>query len=173
MSVGEINMSTKPISLCLVHMGKKGLELVRTYPEILPDNVLNEIVLKSMPLGAKAGDFTTNTVGDCTVSGYIFPLIGDDRQGIGSIVAVFEHSKYNQDLVKNILAYTTKELQLNSINDKSTISTILPNLFKGFNDGQLKIKISSVVTLEFDFSEEHNNEDNSKNQINSLKNEMW
>ena len=28
----------KPISLCLVHMGKTGLELVRSYPDVLPEN---------------------------------------------------------------------------------------------------------------------------------------
>ena len=30
----------KPISLCLTHMGKSGLELVKSYPDVLPNPVL-------------------------------------------------------------------------------------------------------------------------------------
>ena len=80
----------KPISLCLVHMGNKGLELVEAYPKVLPVNILNEIVTKSMPMGAKEGDFTSNTIGQSAFSGYIFSLPSDTgRSNIASLIAVF------------------------------------------------------------------------------------
>jgi len=53
----------KPISLCLVQIGNKGIELVNSYPNVLPTEVTNQIILKSMPFGAKHGDFITTNSG--------------------------------------------------------------------------------------------------------------
>ena len=46
-----------PISILLVHMGSRGLEMVKAYPDVLPQGIINQIVLKSMPLGAKKRGF--------------------------------------------------------------------------------------------------------------------
>ena len=59
-----IRLYLNPASICLIQIGKKGLELVKAYPRVFPENVMNEITLKSMPLNAKDGTFTTNTIGN-------------------------------------------------------------------------------------------------------------
>ena len=82
----------KPIGVCLTHMGKKGLELVNVFPDAFPKNVLNEIVLKSMPMSAKEGDFASSTVQDILFESYIFTVPGEDRNNIASLVAIFDDS---------------------------------------------------------------------------------
>ena len=163
----------KPISLCLVQMGKKGLELVENYPKKLPEAILNEIVLKSMPLGAKEGDFATHNIDNCNFSGYVFTLPGNERKNVASLVAVFDHPNYNLVLLRNFFVYTVTELRKKSIININIIAEILPSLYRGLIEGHLKIKISSVVTLEFDFKTDESESSDAEESISSLKDEMW
>ena len=162
----------KPISLCLVHMGSKGLELVNAYPKVLPMNVLNEIVTKSMPMGAKEGDFTSNTIGNSAFSGYIFKLPSETgRSNIASLIAVFNDLKYDSNVIKKVFTFTVTELKKNNMIDTETIVKIMPNLFAGLVEGHLKVKVSSVVTLEFDVRKESKDKD--EEALNSFGQDFW
>ena len=164
----------KPISLCLTHMGKTGLELVSTYPDALPQQVINEIVLKSMPLSAKAGDYTSSTVEGCVFEGYIFTIPGEERNNIASIIAVYDNANYNRDSIQKFFTFTVSELKKHRLNDTDTFKKILPNMYEGLSKGKVKIKISSVVTLDFDFtSDEKKEKDRGEEFLDSLKEDMW
>ena len=163
----------KPISLCLVQMGQKGLELVKAYPDVLPEETLNQIVLKSMPMGAKEGDFTSSTAGDTVFSGYIFSIPSKvGRSNIASLVAVYNDMKYDSETIRKVFSYTVTELHQKKLDDVETITKIMPNLYKGITEGQLKIKISSVVTLEFNFQEEKAKDKNGE-AINGFTKDFW
>ncbi|MBN1328149.1 MAG: hypothetical protein JXA54_01635 [Candidatus Heimdallarchaeota archaeon] len=164
----------KPISLCLTHMGNKGLELLKIYPDILPENLVNEIVLKSMPLSSKEGDFASSTAQDCVFESYIFTVPGDQRNNIASLVAVFNNSHYNRDNVRKFFSFTVQELKKHNLGDTETFERILPNMFDGLTKGKVKIKISSVVSLDFDFEEEEKKpKDRGEELLDSLKGDMW
>ena len=163
----------KPISLCLVQMGQKGLELVKSHPDVLPTNVLNQIVIKSMPMSAKDGDFTSSTVGDTVFSGYIFSVPSTvGRDNIASLVAVFNNMKYNSEIIQKVFSFTIDELKKNNLADIGTITKILPNLYTGLADGQLRVKISSVVTLEFDIKEKKE-DDKDIEAIDGFGKDLW
>lgn len=164
----------KPISLCLTHMGKSGLELVKSYPDVLPEQILNEIVLKSMPMSAKDGDFSSSTAEGVIFESYIFTIPGEQRNNIASLVAVFDNSEYNRQVIRNFFSFTVAELQKNKLSDTNTYEKILPNMFDGLNKGRVKIKISSVVTLDFDFSfKEEKEKDRGEEFLDAMKDDMW
>ncbi|NHJ84504.1 MAG: hypothetical protein FK734_03530 [Asgard group archaeon] len=165
----------KPMSLCLIHMGSKGLELVKAYPEVLPQTIINEIIVKSMPLGAKDGDFTSNVISeDNAFSSYVFTIpenIG--RDNIGSLVAVFDNTNYNTNDVRKLFSVLISELRDNSAVNTKILAEILPTIYKSFGDKSVKIKISSVVTVEIDFAEDEKHLDSKDKIAKSLSDDMW
>lgn len=161
----------KPVSLCLVEMGKKGLELVRAYPEILPQEEVNNIVLKSMPLGANDGDFATNTTGTSVISSYVFSLPGEERTNIASLIAVFSSMNYQPQVIKKVFSFTVTELRKNNAIDKQVITDLLPKLYDGLVKGELRIKISSVVTLDLAITSEL--ADEKKDPFDAFGEDVW
>ena len=164
----------KPVCLCLTHMGKSGLELISTYPDVLPQPTINEIVLKSMPMSAKEGDYSSSTAEDVVFESYIFAVPGEERNNIASLIAVFDTSEYNRQSIRNFFSFTVSELQKHKLSDTNTFEKILPNMYDGLAKGHVKIKISSVVTLDFDFSfKEKKEKDRGEEFLDAMKNDMW
>ncbi len=154
-------------------MGQKGLEIVEAYPKSLPSEIYNELILKCMPFGAKEGEFTTTQVNDYIFSGYVFTIRNKDtRDNIASLAAIFEEKIPNPDNLKKIFAYTISELRRHNLVNIDTLRSILPNLYKGINEGHLKIKISSIVTLEFNF-DDNESTDIVDEKLRDIRNDMW
>lgn len=144
----------KPISLCLVQMGEKGLELVNSHPKVLPKEILNQITFKSMPMGAQPGEFSSSSIGDLFYSSYIFALPREGtRDNIAAIIAIFNDMKYNIEGTRKIFSLIIKELESKALLKSEIIEEILPNLYKGMECGQIRIKISSIATISIDFDE--------------------
>ncbi|HUT81608.1 MAG TPA: hypothetical protein VMZ29_10450 [Candidatus Bathyarchaeia archaeon] len=165
----------KPTSMCLVQMGNKGLELVKSYPDVLPQTIIDEIVVKSMPLGAKDGDFTSNVISeDNAFSSYVFSIPSTfGRDNIGSLVAVFDNTNYSANDVRKLFSIIISELRNNNAVDITILAEILPTIFKSFGNKNVKIKISSVVTVEIDFTDEEKPMDTKEKIAKSLSDDMW
>ena len=162
----------KPTSLCLVEMGKNGLELVRSYPKVLSEDELNNITLKSIPMGSNDGDFTTSTVGSNIFSGYIFAIPGEERQNIASLIAVFNSHNYEQKIIRKVFSFTIEELRKNDTIDTQTISDILPKLYDGLVKGKLEIKVSHVATLSLEISSDEASKEE-KDNFDQLGDDVW
>ena len=164
----------KPVSLCLVHLGAQGLELIKAYPDVLPEEITNQVILKSMPMGAKPGDFLTANIDANNFSGYVFQIPSKDgRDNLASLVAVYETENYNPNMIKKMFSFTLEELQKNQLVDIKTISKILPEMYNGIAKGHLKIKISSIVMLEFTFESEEKQKNKTQEIVSNVKNELW
>ncbi|MBD3190188.1 MAG: hypothetical protein GF308_06075 [Candidatus Heimdallarchaeota archaeon] len=164
----------KPVGLALIQMGKTGLELVKSHPNVLPKETLNEIVLKSMPLSAKDGDYASSTAGGCVFESYIFSIPGKRRRNIASLVVIFDKENYDRKTIRRFCSFTITELKKNNLADAETISEILPNLYNGLSERRMKIKISSVVTLSFDFDEKEQKDKKPEEKfVDSLKEDFW
>ena len=162
----------KPISLCLVQMGDKGLEMVKSHPNVLPKEILNEVTLKSMPMGAKPGEFSTSSVGDLYYSSYIFKIPrADQRDNIAAIIAIYNNMKYNIEGIKKVFSFIIKELDSKALLKADIIEEIMPNLYNGFGSGHIKIKISSVATISVDFEE--GKEEEVVDETNHLEDDLW
>lgn len=161
----------KPLSLCLVQMGDKGLEMVKSHPNVLPKEILNEVTLKSMPMGAKPGEFSTSNVGDLYYSSYIFKIPrADQRDNIAAIIAIYNNMKYNMEGIKKVFSFIIKELDTKSLLKADIIEEILPNLYNGFGSGHIKIKISSIATISVDFEDK---EEEVVDVTNGLEDDLW
>ncbi len=161
----------KPVCLCLVQMGDKGLELVKTHPNVLPKELLDELTYKAMPMGAKPGEFSTAAISDLFYSSYIFSVPQEGtRDNIAAIVAVYNHMKYNIDGIRKIFSFIVKELDSKKLLKTDIVEEIMPNLYKGFDSGHIKIKISSVATIDIDFAEEKPEEEDC---TNGLEDDLW
>ncbi|MBD3191820.1 MAG: hypothetical protein GF308_14330 [Candidatus Heimdallarchaeota archaeon] len=165
----------KPISLCLVQMGKTGLEVVDTYPDVLPKDVLQELTYKSMPLTAKPGDFASTSVRDLAFSSYIFelPSEGVERKNIGSLIAVYNSMEYNATSVKKAFTIVIDQLQHKNLLQIKVLEKILPNLFQGFKKGQFKIEISSVAKISFEFPDEDKDKDSLSSRVDNVSDDIW
>ena len=163
--------------MCLVHMGKNGLEMVKSFPEILPEEAIKEITIKSMPLGAKEGDFSSNVLtNDNAFSGYVFTIPSQiGRDNIASLVAVFEDMSYNTTNVRKAFTVLIYELKKQNALSTEILTNILPSLYKGFDSKNIKIKISSVVTVEINFDDKNDDTDQGSPEAvaKSVMDEMW
>lgn len=163
----------KPVSLCLIQMGNKGLELVKAYPDVLPEQLVNQIVIKSMPMSARDGDFASSTVGDTVFSGYVFSVPTQaDRDNIATLVAVYNDMKYDSEIIHKVFSFTVTELKKKNLVDIDTVKKILPNLYNGLAEGHFKIKISSIVTLEFDIKKE-DEQDKDQEALSGFGKDLW
>jgi len=157
-----------------VQIGRKGIEFVNSYPKILPVEATNQIVLKAMPLGAKPGDFITTNTGQMFFSGYVFQVPREkERDNLASIVAVFSSESYNPTKNKKLFSVTIEKLRENKLVSIETIQKILPEMYNGISKGHLKIKISSIVTLEFDFATDNENSDPTEEIVTDIQRELW
>jgi hypothetical protein len=169
----------KPNSLCLVEMGKKGLEMVAHYPDVLPKEAINEITIKSMPLGAKEGDFTSNVLtNDNAFSCFVFTIPNETgRDNIASLVAVFDSAEYSAINVRKIFSLLIQELKKQKAIDSEILAKILPSLHKGFDTRRVEIKISSVVTIEINYPDDDDESDKKSRTpdeyAKSVEDEMW
>lgn len=163
----------KPVSLCLVEMGKTGLELVRSYPEVLTTDELNEVIIKSMPMGSNDGDFTTSTAGTNHLAGYIFALPGEERMNVASLVAVFNNDNYEQQVIKKVFSFTVEELRKNDMMDKETVSKILNKIYDGLVQGKLSIKIHSETTLNLEITASNSSKQEEEDSFDEFGDDVW
>jgi hypothetical protein len=155
-------------------MGKTGLELVKIFPDTLPQQTINEVVLKSMPMSAKEGDFASSTAEGVVFESYIFGVPGEDRGNIASLVAIYDKSNYDRENVRRFFSFTIAELKKHNVADTNTLTNILPNMYEGLTKGKVRIKISSVVTLDFDFEDKDKKEkDRGEEFLDSIQGDMW
>ena len=145
----------KPTTLCFVKMGVKGLELVSSYPDVIPTEIMSQLVYKSMPMGAKHGDFASTTLDNLNLSSYVFRIPRtEQRDNIASIVAVFSSTDYDQNTIRRAFSWVITELSNKELLSTETLTKILPNLYKGFGEGKFKIEISTSSTITFNFHDE-------------------
>ncbi|MHA1126234.1 MAG: hypothetical protein ACTSQX_11470 [Candidatus Heimdallarchaeota archaeon] len=165
----------KPTNLCLVQMGKAGLEVIKSYPETLPSEVFNELAYKSMPLSAVPGDFTTSSLNNLTFSSYIFEVPSEvERNNIASIVAVFNSMSYNQQELKKVFSVIVQELKSKDILKMDIIKSILPNLHTGIQKGHFTIEISSSSRIKFDFRTADSKDESSTSQrTENVSDDIW
>ncbi|MCG3226305.1 MAG: hypothetical protein H7645_05240 [Candidatus Heimdallarchaeota archaeon] len=162
----------KPMSLCLINMGVKGLELIKSFPDVIPSDSMNQLVYKTIPIGSNPGDFATTTFNDLNLSSFIFRIpSADQRDNLASLVAVFSSSDYDSKTIKQVFSWVVSELDKKDLLNKGTLENILPKLYKGFNKGQFKIEITSTSSISFSFKTESKSENGQA--IDDLADDLW
>ncbi len=166
-----------PVSLCLVTMSRNGLEIVKSFPDvILPKDLISEIIIKSMPLGAKNGDFTTNVLrNEYAISSFVFRVPSQKgRDDIASLVALFDNTDYDSNIIRKIFSITIDELKKNNVLSLDHIVKILPLLYHGIHKKHISIKISSDLTVDIDISKlDAIRSKSEKDKAKTIADEFW
>ena len=162
----------KPLNLCLIQMGIKGLELVKSYPDVLSKEELNKIVFQSIPFGAQDGDFATRTIDNFVICGYIFriPEIDDKRANIATLTVIYDSMEFQPLFVKNVFSYIVRKLEESNLLSIEIIEDILPKIFDGLAVENFKIKVNPNVTLVYDKNQE---EKKSKKSFKKFTKDVW
>ena len=162
----------KPMSLCLINMGSRGLELVKAYPDVIPADAMNQLVYKTIPMGSHPGDFASTTFNDLNLTSFIFRIpTTDARDNLASLVAVFNTTDYDAQSIKKVFSWVTTELEKKELLSADTLKNILPKLYKGFSKGTFKIEITSTSTISFDFPNQ--NKGSNGAAIDNLADDLW
>ncbi len=154
-------------------MGTKGLEVVKVHPNILSEKTLNEIALKSMPLGAKENDFITVTLADKKVfSALIFTVpLQLGRDNIVSLIAVFESINYNAEIIqKNFVKIISNIKEIFDISIE-VVSKLLHDIFEGIKREKFKLNLPSNITIDLDFSGLELK--SKKDKVKNLTSDVW
>jgi hypothetical protein len=136
-------------------MSKKGLEITKAYPDVLNQEIKNEIALKSMPLGAKGEDFTTVTLSDKKVfSGLIFRVPHlMTRDNIASLIAVFDSMNYNAGILQERFTELVESLKEHNVISVEKVNNLLEELFEGILAGKCELTIKRGKSIKLDFTE--------------------
>ena len=146
----------KPISLCFIQMGEKGLELVSNHPKVLPRPILDAITYKAMPLGAQPGDFYNSTIGKLHYVSYILRLTRkNERDNIAAFVAVFSNTNYDGEIIQQDISKILSELEKKALLKTDIIESIMPSIFEGFKYNQIKITFNKNEDFEIDISKKN------------------
>lgn len=162
----------KPLSLCLINMGSKGLELVKAFPDVIPADSMNQLMYKTIPMGSNPGDFASTTFNDLNLTSYIFRIpTADQRDNLASLVAVFNTTDYDSQSIKKVFSWITMELEKKDLLTATTLENLLPKLYKGFSKKQFKIEITSTSSISFEFSQQ--SKDKNGAAIDNLADDLW
>ena len=155
-------------------MGKKGLELVESYPSKLSESELDKIIFQSIPFGAQDGDFATRTVEDKVICGYIFslPTSAQKRANIATLTIVFDSMDFDSKLIKDMFSFMIKSLKQKSMLSINLLKEILSQIFDGLVNESLNIEISNNFKIKFSDTK---NEDKKtkKTLVDSLSKDVW
>ncbi|MBN1330005.1 MAG: hypothetical protein JXA54_11080 [Candidatus Heimdallarchaeota archaeon] len=153
-------------------MGKGGLDLYKIYPERLAENIMNEVVIKSMPMGAKEGDFTTVSISDGKVfSGYIFSVpfqIG--RDNIVSLIAIFDNLNYHVEVIEKNFKLIVNTLKDQNIISLELISELLPQINECFIKTKGFVKINNDLKIPVNFTSLPLN---TKDKLKDFTEDIW
>ncbi|NPE08727.1 MAG: hypothetical protein GNW80_10645 [Asgard group archaeon] len=135
-------------------MSKKGLEVTKVYPNILNQAIINEIALKSMPFGAKEGDFTTITLSDNKIfSGLVFTVPHLlSRDNIASLIAVFESMSYNAEILQENFTLLINSLKEFNVISSDKVTDLLPEIFAGIKLEKFNLNIKRGKNITFNFT---------------------
>jgi hypothetical protein len=162
----------RPKSLSFLFLGPKGLEHIRTYPEIYKKKTEMKIALAGFPPKPEANIFTTNMMQEIFVCSYMFTIPTEKDVKYAILVAAYEKILDNPEsihefFVKFVSDYTrTQKLTFKDIaND-------LPDIYNKIRQTYIHTKVSGRVTIEISTSE-HKKEEEEKDDVSDVVNDIW
>lgn len=159
-------------------MEPSGPEIISSHPpKTFSDEDLREISLKSIPLNAKDGEFSTFLFNEKTViASYIFTIQKKEnsRPNLYAICGALSPNELNPIHLKPVFASIIDQLKEFKELNTNTIVALTSKIFKTINDGKTEVKITKTTTLkiEIEKSELDKIKNHKKKRLNSTKN-MW
>ena len=140
-------------------MKKTGPEIIATHPShFFTNEDLQTIALKSIPLNAKDGDFSTLAYKeDLVIASYVFTIREEEgkRPDLFSICAAISVDEINPMHFKKIFESIINQLkEFHELNSKMLIA-LISRIYQTLNDGKTEIKITKTTTLKIEIAKDN------------------
>lgn len=166
----------KPICLCLLRKESQGAHLIDIHPNVLPNVIIDEIRKKAFGRDNDTGKFMEESIGEYGILSYLFSLRNERHfSDIMSLTLVYPSQKFQGKVAKRFVPILISKLADKSILKLEILQQILPQLFRGFRESKLTIKISSVTEIAFNFIEEEKEKaaNGETKAIEAITNDIW
>lgn len=162
-------------SLCFTYAGKKGVEIIRSYPEILSRKEIRKIKKQCIPRTSKGGEFFTFVFDNYIVASYVFTIPISKKEKLASFTAVYEEEEIHQDIVNDFFQQILGKLKTNDLLDFENIANALPDIYKEMRTGHFDFKVKTSVLIEIEDTSKNKkkNEANDENSIEDFNEDIW
>ncbi|NHI93818.1 MAG: hypothetical protein EAX96_15125 [Candidatus Lokiarchaeota archaeon] len=140
-------------------MNPAGPEIIASHPsQFFTENDLKTIALKSIPLNAKDGEFSTFLFKEeLVIASYIFTIQEQEgkRPDLFSICGAISSDELNPHHFKKIFESIIQQLkEFRELNSK-TLVALISRIYSTLNDGKTEIKITKTTTLKIEISKDN------------------
>ncbi|MBD3192101.1 MAG: hypothetical protein GF308_15755 [Candidatus Heimdallarchaeota archaeon] len=166
----------KPICLCLLRKGAQGVDLIEIHPNVLPNVIINEIRNEIFGKDDETEKFITETIGEYGLLSFKFTIFNEQNfPEIISLTFIYPSQKFKSKAAERFVPILISKLAEKSILKLDILQQILPQLYRGFRENKLTIKISSVTEIAFNFIEEEKEQapNNETKAIEAITNDIW
>ncbi|NHJ49991.1 MAG: hypothetical protein FK733_19520 [Asgard group archaeon] len=161
----------RPKSLCFLFLGSKGLEHIRSYPEVFNKKTEMKIGLAGFPPEPEANIFTTNMMQELYVCSYMFTIPVETDLKYALLVATYEKALDNPESIHeffvNFVSNYTKDQKLTF----QDIANDLPDIYSKIRQTYLRTKVTGSVTIEISTS--GNKKVEEKDAVSEVVNDIW
>jgi len=162
----------RPKCLCFVFFSSKGIEHIRTFPEVIKKSTEKKIVLASFPNQPEANLFTTNMMGKLFICSYIFTITGKEHIKYAMLIAAYEKVLEKPDWIHNFFVRTIAKYNEDGKLTVMDIANELPDIYNNIRQTYLKTKVIERVTIEISTSEREKDEE-IKDDVSDVINDIW
>ncbi len=146
-------------NICINKMLDTGPEIIASYPpDYFSDSEKKEISLKTIPLNAKNGDFTTLAFkDDLVIASYVFTIKENpnSRPDLLAICASIESNNFNPMIFKDMFSSLIQQLKDSQVLTSKTIVALVSNLYRTLSEGKTEIKITKTTTIKVEISSDN------------------
>ncbi|NHK30209.1 MAG: hypothetical protein FK730_02580 [Asgard group archaeon] len=160
----------RPKCLCFLFLGPKGLEHIRTYPEVLKKKTEMKLALASFPKKPEANVFTSNIMEELFVCSYMFTICGKTDVKYAMLVAAYENVLDNPEFLHEFFVKFVSDYTENQRLTFKDITNDLPDIYSKIRQTYLRTKVSGKVTIEISTSELKKEK---KDDVAEVINDIW
>ena len=161
----------RPKSLSFLFLGPKGLEHIRSFPEVFKKKVEKKIAIAGFPPKPEANIFTTNMMEELFICSYMFTISNGKDVKYALLVAAYEKQLDNPNSIHEFFANFVSDYTENQKLTFMDIANDLPEIYNKCRQTYLRTKVSGSVTIEISTSEHEKEEE--KDEVAEVIEDIW
>ncbi|NHJ85750.1 MAG: hypothetical protein FK734_09830 [Asgard group archaeon] len=159
----------KPKFISLAYIGPKGLEKIRSYPEVIKRRIENKILLASFPSDPTQNNFNTTMIENHFVASYLFSITDEEKTNYFLFVTAYDKIVEDTDSLREFFVNIIDEYKKKKIFSIEQLINHLPDFYNRLGDSYIRTKVDSRVTVEISATDRNKKK---KDKFN-LDEDLW
>ncbi|HUT80270.1 MAG TPA: hypothetical protein VMZ29_03630 [Candidatus Bathyarchaeia archaeon] len=160
----------KPKCLCLIYVGPKGLEKIRSYPEILKKKIENKIILASFPSDPTQNNFNTTMIENYFITSYLFSISDEEKSNYFLFVAAYDKILEDPDSIRDFFVKIIDDHKIRKTLSIKQLANSMPEIYQRLGDSYIKTKVDGRVTIEISTSSRNKKKKEKKDKFDE---DLW